>query len=258
MRKHHVKKQLKRLGLSATALVFLFFMNSNVIGQGGGAGSLQFGGKLGITSSTLSNDHQNMLYSENKVGFAMGGFVSYQILDFLGAEVDLLYAQEGAAQIDPRFIYYPESLYSVGSAKLNSNITMHNIEIPLLLNFYVPGYTGDAEPRFYVGGSWDIITKTITKDKVGVDATDGNVILTDREKEDVSSSIERNNFGFIVGAGLNFNGGDLGMTLDVRYKIGLSNISNLATLNYSEYTSYYTPDAFSTNCIMVLVGVALP
>ena len=255
MRKHHVKKQLKRLGLLASALVFLFFMNSNAIGQGGGAGALQFGAKMGVTSSTLSNAHQNMLYSENKLGFVGGGFVSYQILDFVGTSVELLYAQEGASHTNPSFFYYPDALGSGETEKANTNLTMHNLEIPVLLNFYVPGFTGDTEPRFYVGGSFDIILKSIAKDQVYIYEADA--FLSNRQREDVSEAIEWNNFGLIIGTGLNFNGGDIGMTLDVRYKIGMSNISNLATLNYQEYNYGYT-DAFSTNCLMVMVGIALP
>ena len=253
MRKHHLKKQLKRLGLLAYALVFLFFLNTNVTGQEG-AGNIAFGVKVGVASSTLSNSYQNMLYSENKVGFAGGGFVSYQILDFLGASAEVLYVQEGASHTNPSFFYYPEALWRGETAKENTNLTMHNIEIPVMLNLYIPGFTGDIEPRFYVGGSFDIITKSIAKDQIYISASDG--FLPEREIEDVSESIEWNNIGLIIGTGFNFNGGDIGMTLDVRYKIGMNNISNLATLNHVGYYGY--TDAFSTNCLMVLVGISLP
>lgn len=261
MKKQHFKKHLKNLVYSVLALAFFVLFGNTARAQGGGPGSLMFGGKLGITSSTLTNYGSNILYSENKVGFAAGGFVSYQASTFFGASVELLYAQEGASNIPPSFIYYHSSLGLNNMYRLNSNVTLHNIELPIFLNFYVPGFDNDVEPRFFLGGSFDLITKAVSKDLVEDNRYDEySIILSKRSVEDVTSSFEYMNFGLVLGAGLNFYGGDINMTLDVRYKIGLRNINNLGTLNYGEYAYYedYNYTDFSNNCLMVMVGIALP
>lgn len=257
MKKMHLKNQLKKMGILACVLAFLLLFSIKLNAQG--PGTFTAGGQVGITSSTLTNDIHNYYGSERKLGFAIGGYARYQALPFLGASAEVLYAQEGAANISPYLIYYEASLSSLNDIrKINSNVTLHNLEVPILVNIFVPGFDNDVEPRVFVGSSFDFILKAVAKDLVADQSgyyDEPDIVLSERSKDDVTSSFEYFNIGLVLGTGFSFYGGDVGMSIDIRYKIGLRDINNLGTLNYDN--SYYPPE-FSNNCLMVMMGVGLP
>jgi hypothetical protein len=203
-----------------------------------------YGFKIG---GAISNFSQNIQRAKN--GIAVGGFVEYQMMPYLGIELDVLYQQEGANQVDPGMIYHASSISIDNVTKVNSNVTLNTLHVPLLLSINAPDL-GNVCPKILLGGSFDYYLSAITKDLYHDDVN--NLILADRQKEDVTSSFASTNYCAIGGIGIDFYGNNLKYGIEVRYKMGLKTINNLATYNIG---NFYKED-FSSNSFQVLFTVS--
>ena len=245
--------RMKKKNSIVLILIFLFFTIPIVKAQesGGGSGgiSINYGVKAGLVSSSFASDFQKLESMESRTSFSAGLFADIRITDFLGVSIEGLYVQEGTMRMNPDYIYYESRISPDGSAltidRVNSNIVMHNIEVPLLINLYL----GDNEynSRIFVGGSFDYIYNVYAKNLLSYSSGGESYVVSDRALDVVSSSFKEYNIGAIIGAGISY---DL-ISVDIRYKFGLMPINNLATFNYR---NYYKED-FSTNVLMISVGL---
>lgn len=233
-------------------LTFLFFtipiVNAQDASSGGGL-SINYGVKAGLVSSDFASDFQKLESTESRTSFSAGLFADIKFTDLLGVSIEALYVQEGTMRINPDYIYYESSIYSgtgdLSINRVNSNIVMHNIEVPLLINVYLGD--NDFNSRIFIGGSFDYIYNVYAKNLLSYSADGEAYVLSDRTTDVVSSSFAEYNIGAIIGAGISY---DM-ISVDIRYKLGVMAINNLATFNYR---NYYKED-FSTNVLMVSVGL---
>lgn len=221
--------------------------------------NLTYGVKVGLSSSTFATNGQKLEHTESLTGTAAGIFGEYKILDYLGATVEVLYVQEGTMRLDPRYVYYHTTYNgdNGGTAltKENSNIRLHNIEIPVLVNYYLPDM-GDIKLKAFAGASFDFIMMAKAKNLLSVQwGNNESIVLSDRAKDDVTSSFEYYNIGAVIGAGVTY---DM-FTLDVSFKWGLRPINNLATFNYENGGDDFGParEDFTTNTLLIKLGVNL-
>lgn len=235
-------------------LIFLFFTIPIVKAQqssSGGSGgiSINYGIKAGLVSSSFASDFQKLESMESRTSFSAGLFADIKFTNFLGISIEGLYVQEGTMRMNPDYIYYESRISPEGSAltidRVNSNIVMHNFEVPLLINLYL----GDSKynPRIFIGGSFDYIYSVYAKNLISYSEGTESYILSDRTFDVVSSSFTEYNIGAIIGAGISYNL----FSVDIRYKFGTMPINNLATFNYR---NSYKED-FSTNVLMVSLGL---
>jgi hypothetical protein len=240
------------------------------VSTGGGGGflgfsldNLNYGAKIGLVSSTFASQGQKLgARTESRTGLAIGVFGEYKILDYLGATVEVLYVQEGTMRLDPRYVY-PYPSYSaqgdgeISLTKENSNILLHNLEIPVMVNYYLPEM-GDLKFKAFAGVSFDFILRATAKNLLSVQfeaeedlegLSTGSIVLPKRAKDDVTSSFEYYNVGAIIGAGVTY---DM-FTLDVSFKWGLRPINNLATFNIGNGGR----EDFTTNTLMIKFGANL-
>lgn len=206
-----------------------------------------WGFRAGVSSSAFSQDYRS--FTKQSYGVVAGAFICFNFTNFLGLSVEPMYAQEGANQLNPAYIYYSSSITLNQEEKVNSNVTLHNLEVPVLLNFTIPVELA-IKPRFLIGGSFDYIYKAYTRDLIHDLSYD--VVLSNRGLEDITSSLEYFNYCVIAGAGLDFETETLNYSLSVRYKVGLQPVSNLATLNVDNTGK----DDFSYNSLHILFGVS--
>ena len=243
--------RMKKQNRIVLILIFLFFTIPIVKAQessGGGGLSINYGIKAGLVSSDFSSNFQKLDNTESRTSFSAGLFSSIKITDLIGVSLEALYVQEGTMQLNSDYIYY-ESYVAESSLyvnRVNSNIVMHNIEIPLLVNLYLGD--NDFNSRIFAGGSFDYIYNVYAKNLISYSSSGGeSYVLSDRALDVVKSSFNSYNIGVIIGAGISF---DM-YSVDIRYKFGVTPINNLATY---DYRNTYKED-FSTNVLMISVGI---
>jgi len=243
-----MKKQ-KRIIL---ILIFLFFTIPIVHAQEstGGFNGLEFsyGVKAGLVSSAFASDFQKLESTESRTSFSAGLFANVKITELIGVSLEALYVQEGTMRINSDYIYYDTRISSNDGLtidRVNSNIIMHNIEAPLLVNFYLGN--NDYNARLFIGGSFDYIFNVYANNLLSYSGEDEAYVLSERKHDVVSRSFKSYNIGAIVGAGVSYEI----LSVDIRYKFGIMPINDLATFNYS---NYYKED-FTTNVLMISLGL---
>lgn len=210
-------------------------------------GNFSFGGRIGGTFSTITSDYKSI--SPRKFSFMGGLYAQYRILSFLSIQAEALYVREGGNFMNSNYIYHVSSRNTEYTSKLNSHLTLHTLEAPVLLRFNIPN-SKIIEPNIIIGPSFDFILNATSHDLIFLQQS--KMILQDRTRENVSSSIEYYNIGAVFGGGFAFKSGKLTYSVDLRYKIGLKNINNLATLNVNN--SAKTDFSFNTIFLTASVG----
>lgn len=218
------------------------------------AGALSYGVKGGLVSSVFASQGQKLEGTESRTGFTLGLYGQYGINDQFGVSLEALYVQEGTMRINSGYVYYQPKIVSNDGTKavekINSNIIMNCIEIPVKVNYFLPEMSG-AAPKIFVGGSFDFINNVTAKNLVAVTFSEGDdaVILPTRDKDKVNSSFKKFNFGVVMGAAVSVSD----FTVDLTYKIGTRKINDLATYNYKNSVK----EDFSYNTLLITVGYNL-
>jgi hypothetical protein len=122
--------------------------------------------------------------------------------------------------------------------------------VPLILNIRPNVMSEKLSPRISIGYSFDFILNAISKDNVEVASSPYNILLSDRQKENVSPSFSNFNMGPVLGLGMDFKSDKHTFLIDVRYKIGISEINNMGGL-----TTINGERPFSVNTLTVTFGI---
>jgi len=201
---------------------------------------LRWGPKVGMSSSAFAVDNENI--TDSKKGLIVGGFAQYKLLSFLTLQGELLYQQQGAANVNETQVDVNTSTYQ--------NILQHNIDLPVMAILTVPGYAADSPliPYFSAGMDYTQNLKTYSVNKTKYTYDDGSSFRTS-SLTDVSTRYKQNDIGALFGMGFLMKTESWMYTLDVRYRFGLTNINNFRPDNPG--------NDFTTNVLSVSVGVAI-
>lgn len=189
---------------------------------------LKYGVHIGTSSSGFTNDRQ--VFSKNILGFAGGIFGEYQMNSLIGISLDANYMMAGAFHVSP-YLIYPASVVSYpGNVvyKESSDISLHTIQIPLLIN--LTPISNGVEPIISFGYSFQYFISAISRDMMVMDG-DNVMAISGRPKENVSSSFQKWSMGPVAGLGIKFPGNKADYIFELRYHVGLRDINNLAELN---------------------------
>lgn len=209
---------------------------------------ISFGIRAGGVFSGFTN-HQE-IFTSMRTGLAAGAFAEYRFIPLVGISVEANYVQEGAFHANPFLIYPASSVnYTNSIYKTSSDIRLHTVQLPVLVNLRAPGISGNVAPKLILGYSFDFILKAQSKDMYMISSST-DMPLETRSNETVSSSFKDFNMGPIVGLGVDFNGDKFTYMLEARYKIGIKDINNLGNLN--SFNSQYD---FSVNTLTVTLGI---
>lgn len=211
-------------------LVVLMIMLSRItlIAQDNSS-QFSFGVHLGSSYSGFTHNHE--VFSLMKSGLATGLFAEFKPFPFLGFSAGADYLMEGAFHVSP-YLIYPAAAITYSGGLINkdaSDITLHEISLPLLVNLRPIAGTG-ISPTLSLGYSFDFILGAKSRDMIITSGT-SVVPVEKRSYENVSASFEKWNMGPVAGVGVNFPGLKLNYALEIRYKVGLRDINNLAGLN---------------------------
>jgi hypothetical protein len=216
-------------------------------GDAASAGSgLRYGAKIGLTSSgfqefpTLDRDHTGHV-----TGVAFGGFVTYPLTDLFTASAELLYLQQGGTRVELK-----ENILGSNTV-LTGNVTLHNIEIPLLIRAGLPGLLPGFKPELVVGPSFGFnlaarqqqdLTYFIDEFAVTTDGT-----------ENVRSEFQSIQWGLHLGLGTEVTVGSHLLYFDARYRMGLSPVNN----GYDAFNLLRDATDIVSNSFIFSLGFAL-
>jgi hypothetical protein len=190
---------------------------------------MKFGLKGGTTVSSFSHGQP---HTGTKVGYTAGVFGAYSFSDLLGVQVEAAYFQQGGTWIrfkdDTRFganaDFFTKNVTS-------SAITLHNLEVPVLMRLTVPVET-EVKPVFFAGPSIGFNLHATERYERTGELAEG-VFVTAGGSKVVTSQYNLYQVGATAGLGLEIPMGSVNLLVDARYRYGINPVLN--TFSYVEY-----------------------
>ena len=216
-----------------------------------GGGIRLFGG---LTSSNITYDKSRLQEAEGGQAFdqyiksrlgPMGG-IGYEAGSRFSLEFDVMYMPKGVkfqGQYDAT---------AEGGGKINFDLDMaiNEISVPVFIKIKIlPGST----PFFFGGGevgyvlSGKVISSVTSNGETQKDEQD---LLKDDNGE---SSLNRIDFGLVLGGGYEMNLGGMRLTIEARYYMGLANL--LKQTKASEDGGAKSSDYFHSKALVILGGI---
>lgn len=237
-------KKITLFSLSTIMFFVLFFSSQqNLNAQSDNAGNtivpnLTLGVKGGITYGFLAEDYKSR-FTDPRFGYMIGVSASYYIMDWLAVSPEIYYMEHGGDNIPKTLIYSENSgiLYNLNSVDLE----IRTLEIPVLATLHFPGSTGDFLFKVIAGPSFGYtLNATLINAHVYGSSENSKVY----SKDDFTDGIDYWEYTGTLGAGFDIKTGSFIVSIDARYRAGLS---NLHARDNSEN--------FRSNTYMVTVGV---
>lgn len=197
-------------------------------GSGGGgrfyAGAKAAIGMVKFKPVNSSEDFAETTWNNMSYGIVLG----FNITGNLSFQVEGLWSRYGADKITPTYIYSAESpllqSYSSTSVVDHVNMDLYYADIPLLIRYKI-SETGFS-PYFYAGANWGINVQSSTA-IVRAITIDIDKVFYREFRNDITNRILYYEFAPVAGIGLEMNIGKLSVFVDLRYKYGLMNLSNI-------------------------------
>lgn len=201
---------MKRLNtiIVTGALALMFLLPNSSLASG-----IKGGLKIGVSSAKLHGDDVGDLEDlfgedlKSRIGFSVGGFITFNISEMFAIQPEVLYTMKG--------LRYEEEIFG---ETLKVWMKLDYLEIPVLVKIIFPS-PGGVNPYLFAGPA--VAIKLSAKVKAE--------IAGESEEEPIEEGLKSTDFGLVIGAGVDFGFGASGMgkmTLDVRYSLGLSTISD--------------------------------
>jgi len=232
-----------------------FAQDADVVSTGGS--DFAFGAKVGVNFNQFSQPLTT-------VGGSAGGFVRYQVSDFLQVQGELIYSLEGGGRMDysRNFNLNPGSGSGSGSSfdgpidfvqYVNRSILLHVVEVPISARFTLPELNGGAiVPRLIVGVSYSYNFAAIEDNDKLFNFVDGTRGLVSNTTENVSGDYFQHNFSVHAGIAIDFNLADAKVfTMEFKYRRGFSNLNQVETI-ITELTDKLYSSGFSINFSYVI------
>jgi opacity protein-like surface antigen len=167
---------------------------------------ISFGVKGGVNMANLTYDPKPTKGPDNLIGLAAGGVLSFNFSPSMSLDGEVLYIQKGYSATSES-----EGCTSDGKLKITY------VSISPMLRFKVPGE--GITPYFMGGAEFGILmsAKSTGTYECAGQSEDFNV--------DVKDSFSGSDMGLTFGAGVEFPTGGSALFVEVRYAMGLSDIS---------------------------------
>lgn len=225
-------------------ILFLFGLSSNGVAQS--QGEMSFGLKAGIASGSFSTT-KNVSISSPENGVQTGLFGNYSITDFLGASLEVLYSNTGAANVDPQYFYALENAV-LENKIVNTSIVSQQLSIPVLISYMMPGdgSLSGIVPKVYVGG--DVAFNLKSNALNSYNQSEGDGVYYNSKYESMGNRLKGTDFGFIMGTAIGIESDLFIYSLDARYRMGLSDINDAK--------SSYVDSSVKRNVFSIMFGIA--
>lgn len=193
---------------------------------------LVYGAKVGLTSSGFYEGFSDgRQHTGSVTGFAVGGFATYSLLDFLSVSAELLYMQQGGTRVELK-----ESVVDGSNIAITGNVKLHNIEFPVLLRAGLPTPIMGIRPQLIIGPSIGFNMAAVQSQDITYFV--GDVAFDDERtgraqfsrtasgSENVRSEYRSMQYGLNIGIGAEIPVESNAFFFDVRYRYGLNPINN--------------------------------
>ena len=214
-------------------LLFIVVSFSSLMAQesseSGSQGGIFIGAKAGYGivnyESTIGGEKNfaEMTYKNLSYGILAG----YKLKGPISIQLEGNYAQYGARNIIPTYIYSPQSPlladYGEGSAVHRVDMDLFVIDVPLTVKLSLN--EGNFSPYIYGGVNFGI--NVIGRASIVREITYNNVVEYRTLKDDITARIISNEFSPIAGGGVMINMLRSSFFGDIRYKYGFRNLSNV-------------------------------
>jgi len=223
-------------------LLFLLTFSNNIRAQE--QSGLSFGIKGGLASGTFTTQNRLQVGSAH-MGMQIGTFVNYNVMEFLGVSMEVLYSNTGATNVDPEYFYALENATS-SQRIVNTSVVSHQISIPILISYIFPEMSDGVSPKIYVGGDMSFNLLSNSQNTFATSFKSNTIYST--EYTSMGNRLAKNDFGLIIGTGITLGSGAIVYTFDARYRLGLSNINEA-------FSSYANSD-LKRDIFSLMIGVA--
>lgn len=183
-------------------------------------------GAYGISSFepviTTVSKFGEMTFDNISYGILFG----FNLTGNIGIQAEVNYAGYGADNIDRTYLYSPQSPalqpYGEFSVVDHLDLDLNYIDIPLMVKLTLSkiGFS----PYLYAGVNWGINVQGNTTIVRKISATEA---VYREYKDDITDRILYNELAPVGGIGAKWNFGSLSLLIDVRYKHGFMNVSNI-------------------------------
>ena len=193
---------MKKLLLS----VFVMVATSSFVS----AQDISFGAKAGVNFASIGGDDTEDV--DSRTGFHVGVVSEIMFTEQFGLQPELLYSMQGA-----------QNEASDMGLTVKQELKLDYISLPILAKYkFTPGFSAHLGPQvgFLINAESEYEAKY-----------DG---LTERETEDIKDYMNNIDFGIAGGLGYELN---MGVFVNARYYMGLSNIFDDGDSDYSQHNN---------------------
>ncbi len=164
--------------------------------------------KVGLNLATLTGKGADPDPGESKksrMGFAVGGFLTYSLNNRWAIQPELLYSQKG--------VKYEQEVLGVPGVTFTNITNLTYLDIPILVKANIP-MDGSFKPSVFLGPALGILLSAEQE----IDFGGGKVAI------DVKQFMSGIDFGLVFGAGATIPVAGGKVTFDIRYGLGLTTI----------------------------------
>lgn len=226
----------------ATCSIVILLLGGSAVAQDIGK-PLSFGIRAGISESVLAIDYQPTTYY--RVSPIIGGFVQYRVQPWITVSFDAVYTQYGGNGVSPLFIYSPDSPTLDHLGKMD--LFIHSCEVPIAVKVGLPNFSGSVRPFLSIGASAAFFFQANAVNYFVVD-NGSDYPYYYKANDVVTSRVKAYDMSFIPGTGVEFIGERISYSIEIFYRMGLSNLN--------ETSKTYVPD-YRANAFGVKIGIGL-
>lgn len=175
------------------------FVLAGILAISGGpvsAQSFEIGVVAGLNSSGVSTDDPEFSDTQRRSAYIGGAFISVGLLDYLSIRPEVVYSQKGVSVIEAPFQF---------------DINVDYIEVPLLVKLTTPRPVGFIRPHLLAGPALSFQSACWIYDSEDDD---------DYDCDELDVNVEAQDFGLVVGAGVDAELGRAVASIGGRYTIG--------------------------------------
>lgn len=249
-------------------------------GEESDVGKLWFGGRFGVTASSFGDNTSN--FRLNGGGgtlnsFTFGALLRYQLLDWLAVQPEISYLQSGANNLKYQKITKTEVIFGgTGKAAHERDATardmLNTIDLSLNAVFTPRNFMPKLRPYLLLGASFGFIVNGIRREtdyirstSIGGPNTANTYAVVNTI--DVSSNYRVFDFAINYGVGSRFKIFQNTGFLELRYRWGISNISQYPMVNFPSkhpvtdglpiaYTTRnFAPQDLTNHTVMLTTGI---
>lgn len=189
---------MKRLTVTLFAIVLLLSISSLASAQG----LTGYGVKAGLNLANISEDWSDDWDGVDKkmrMGFCVGGFVTYSINEMFAVQPEALYTMKGAK-------------WESSDEGWNDEEKLTYLEIPVLAKITIPTQ-GNIAPNLFVGPALGILLSAKYHEEWD----------SESHEHDIKDEMKSTEFALVLGAGAEIGMPHSAITIDGRYTLGLTN-----------------------------------